>query len=135
MNPHVFTLQEANACISALKPIVDRLSEKKRLMQQRHDQLLVLDLIGGEKIHDYHSSDGKEYLEKSADLENLLLSFEEDIMKVNQLGCFLRDVEQGVVDFFHVMNRELVYLCWRKNEKKISFFHDLDANDRKRKPL
>ena len=135
MNPRVFTLAEANALISKLEQFMEELLAKKKRMQKHHDQLLVLDLIAGEKIHDYQSHDGRDYLEKSAELESLILSFEEDIMKVNETGCFLRDLEKGIVDFFYVHNKQLVYLCWKKGEKKIHYYHDLDDGDRHRKPL
>ena len=135
MNPRVFTLQEAMTLIPRLEQLLDELVNKKKRMQKKHDQLLVLDLIAGEKLQDYQSRDGKDYLDKSAGLESLILSFEEDILKINQAGCFLRDLEKGVVDFFYVHNKELVYLCWRRGEKKIGYYHDLDDGDRHRKPL
>ena len=135
MSPRVFNIQEASALIPRLEELLEELLFKKKKMQQKHDQLLVLDLIAGERISDYRSQDGKEYLEKSAELESLILSFEEDIMKINETGCFLRDLDKGVVDFFYVHNRQLVYLCWKKGEKKINYYHDLDNGDRHRKPL
>lgn len=134
-NPRVFTLAEANSLIPTLEQLMEELLAKKKRMQKHHDQLLVLDLIAGERIHDYQSHDGREYLEKSAELESLILSFEEDILKINETGCFLRDLEKGIVDFFYVHNKQLVYLCWKKGEKKIHFYHDLDDGDRHRKPL
>lgn len=135
MNPRVFTLQEAHSVIPKLELLLDELVNKKKRMQKKHDQLLVLDLIAGEKLQDYQSRDGKDYLEKSAELESLILSFEEDILKINQAGCFLRDLEKGIIDFFYVHNKELVYLCWKRGEKKIGYYHDLDDGDRHRKPL
>jgi len=135
MSPRVFTLEEATQLIPKLEQYLDELLLKKKKMQKRHDQLLVLDLIVGEKAQDYQSHDGKDYLEKSAELESLILSFEEDIMKINQTGCFLRDLEKGVVDLFYVRDKQLVYLCWKKGEKKIHYYHDLDDGDRHRRPL
>lgn len=135
MNPRVFTLQEATALIPKLEQMLDDLIFKKKKMQKHHDQLLVLDLIAGENAQDYSSGDGKEYLEKSAELESLILSFEEDILKVNETGCFLRDIEKGIIDFFYVHNKQLVFLCWKKGEKKINFYHNLDDGDRHRKRL
>lgn len=135
MNPRVFDKKEADALVPKLEKMVTALSKKKIDMQKKHDQLLVLDLLAGEKAHDYKSKDGKEYLEKSAELEALILSFEEDVMKINQLGCFLRDIDRGIVDFFSIKGKELIYLCWQKGEKKVSFWHDLDDGFSGRKPL
>lgn len=135
MNPRVFTLAEAAVLIPKLEGLMDQLLQKKKAMQKHHDQLLVLDLIAGDRVHDYQSRDGKEYLDKSAELESLILSFEEDIMKINEIGCFLRDLEKGIIDFFYVHQKQLVYLCWKRGEKAIRYYHDLDDGDRHRKPL
>ena len=97
MNPRVFTLEEANALIPKLEKLTEELIQKRNRMQQKHDQLLVLDLIAGDKIHDYSSKDGKEYLEKSAELEALVLSFEEDIMKVPT--ATIRATRRALVSF------------------------------------
>jgi len=135
MNPRVFTVDEASRLIPKLEEMVDALAKKKQDMQKKHDQLLVLDLIAGDKIQDYNSKDGKEYLDKSAELETLILSFEEDLIRFNQMGCFLRDIDHGVVDFFYVRNNELIYLCWKRGEKKITSWHDLDSAYNEKKPL
>jgi len=134
-NPRVFSLDEASKLLPTIEALLDSLADKKKKMQRMHDQLLVLDLIAGSDKQEYEGRDGEEYLEKSAELESLILSFEEDIMRINQVGCFLRDIDRGVVDFFHVYNGELVYLSWRKGEKTIGYYHDLNDGDRRRKPL
>ena len=63
MNPRVFTLAEANTLLPTLEQLMEELLAKKKRMQKHHDQLLVLDLIAGEGIHDYQSQDRREYLE------------------------------------------------------------------------
>ena len=133
--PRVFSVKEANDLLSEVEPLVESLIEKKRKMQKHHDELLVMDLLGGEKIKDRNTSEGKEYLEKSAELEALILSFEEEILHVNELGCFLKDIEKGLVDFFHVREKNLVYLCWKKGERKINFWHAVDDAVDSRRPL
>lgn len=133
--PRVFSVKEANDLLSQIEPLVQSLIEKKMKMQKRHDELLVLDLLGGDKIKDRNTSEGKEYLEKSAELEALILSFEEEIIHVNEYGCFLKDIEKGLVDFFHVREKQLVYLCWKKGENRISFWHEVDDAIDARKPL
>lgn len=135
MNPRVFFLEEAEAMIPQLEKLVGGLKEKKKLMQKMHDELLVLDLIAGPKSHDYKSKEGREYIDKSSELESLIFSFEEEIMAVNKLGCFLKDMEKGIVDFFHVRGKELVYLCWNIGETRITHYRDLDGGDKKRKPI
>lgn len=135
VNPRVFSVQEADKLIPQLDKITDCLLQKKEKLQKKHDQLLVLDLLAGEKIHDPNSKDGREYLSKSAELEALILSFEDDIMSVNRLGCYLRDIDKGAVDFFSIHKNELVYLNWQRGEKQIRYYHDVDSHFSERKSL
>jgi len=135
MNPKVFSLKEANLMIPRLDSLTTCLLTKKEKMQKKHDQLLVLDLIAGEKVHNPKTNDGKDYLTKSAELEALILSFEDDILEINKLGCYLRDIEKGSVDFFSIQKNELIYLNWQRGEERVSFYHDVDAHFSKRKNL
>jgi hypothetical protein len=133
LNPRVFSLTEANSLIPKLDSMTTDLMQKKELMQKKHDQLLVLDLIEGEKIKDEDTPEYHDYWRKRADLENLVVSFEKDIVALNDMGCYLRDVSSGVVDFFSIWKSELVYLNWTRGEVRIIYYHDVDAhyNDRK----
>jgi hypothetical protein len=131
----VFSIQEANQLIPTLDGLTTRLAQKKREMQKKHDQILVLDLISGEKVHDSASTDGKEYLSKSAELEVLILSFEDDILEINRMGCYLRDITKGSIDFFSIRSNRLVYLNWQRGEPEIQYFHDVDSHFSKRRPL
>ena len=135
LNPKVFSLEEANRLIPNLDELTSRLLLKKQEMQKKHDQILILDLIAGENVHDQASRDGKDYVSKSAELEGLILSFEDDILEINQLGCYLRDINKGSVDFFSIRNNQLVYLNWLRGEPEIRHYHDVDSHFTKRKPL
>jgi len=133
--PRVFSIKEADELVHDIEPMISSLVQKKMKMEKMHDELLVLDLLGGERIQDRNTLEGKEYLRKSAELEALILSFEEEILKINQFGCFLKDIERGLVDFFHVRESQLVYLCWQRGEKKINFWHSIDDEFEIRKPI
>ncbi len=135
MNPRIFTLEEANALIPELEPLILDLIEKRKLMQKHHDELLVLDLLSGEKVKDDESSESKEYVEKSAELESLILSFEDQILEVNEKGCIVKDIEQGYVDFFAVRDKFLVCFCWHMGEKKIGYWHSVNDNYKSRKKI
>lgn len=134
-NPRIFDIAEANAATPRLVPILRKIREKQRRMQTQHDQLLVLDLMNSGEQMDYQSRSGREYLDRSHELETLILSLEDDIIAIHRLGGVLKDIDQGLVDFYHVRKKELVYLCWRLGEEKISFWHDLDSCFEDRIPI
>ena len=54
----------------------------------------------------------------------------EDLMReLSDLGCFYKDwnFEIGLVDFPARMGEEVVFLCWRSDEKTIQWYHGMEA--------
>lgn len=121
--------------LTVVRPLILELKEKQRCVQSEHDQILILDLLRGEAEIDYDSNEGKDYVDRARHLEELIQSFQGDIIKINRLGCVLQDIQRGLVDFFHVRRDELVYLCWRYGEEQIKFWHDIDGDFENRKKL
>jgi len=135
MKPKVFTVNEANNELTELNLLLKGLSEKKQQMLERHDNLLTFELLKEDSEDFYETDDGREYLNQSSSLEDLIVSFEEDIRVVASFGCVLRNIEKGIVDFYHVKDKELIFLNWVQGEDKIGFWHELDANYVERIPL
>jgi len=57
--------------------------------------------------------------------------------EIEDLGCYYKDWDFsiGLVDFPSVINGEEVFLCWRSDEEKISWYHPLDKGFSGRNPL
>jgi len=47
----------------------------------------------------------------------------DEVQKLEELGCILRDPSVGLVDFPAVRLGERVWLCWKFGEDRISFWH------------
>lgn len=56
---------------------------------------------------------------------------------VLEMGCAIKDLEIGLVDFPHMLESEEqeVYLCWKFGERKVRFWHELDQGFNSRKPI
>ena len=67
--------------------------------------------------------------------KQLLKSFHKQIQMIADLGCHLKGIEPGLVDFPTVRDEETVYLCWREGEEAIGFWHTLDGGFTGRQPL
>jgi hypothetical protein len=39
----------------------------------------------------------------------------------------LKDLQMGLIDFYHEREGRIVYLCWRLGEPEVLFWHDLDT--------
>jgi len=57
------------------------------------------------------------------------------IERVNEMGCELKDVDMGLIDFLTDMDGKEAYLCWKLGEEHVSFWHELDAGFAGRQPL
>jgi hypothetical protein len=64
---------------------------------------------------------------KAGELWELFLNFEKVLKELQSLGCELKGLEQGLVDFPTLRQGRTVYLCWQYNEPEIAFWHELDA--------
>lgn len=110
-----FTVEEANALLPKLIPLMKRLLNRRarasRLAQQN-----------GHLTSDYYSNVG------SLELSTLLLDFvaiEQMIEQIQAYGVLIKDVNAGLLDFLSERNGRDVYLCWKYGEERIEFFHEL----------
>ena len=90
-----------------------------------------------------------EDLERSVGEDSILLEFMEVKKRLNKsmtdmhgsveyledLGCTMKDLEHGLVDFPAKRFGEEVWLCWRVGETKVSYWHGKREGFSLRKPL
>ena len=57
------------------------------------------------------------------------------VARIDELGIALRDIPTGLVDFPALVNGRQIWLCWRRDEDAIHFWHDLDSGFGGRRPL
>ena len=55
--------------------------------------------------------------------------------RIQELGCVVKDVELGLVDFHAQLEGRRILLCWQFGEGAISHFHGLDEGFANRQPL
>ncbi len=57
------------------------------------------------------------------------------IETVQQMGCHIKDLAIGLVDFPTTLRGVEVYLCWKLGETKIEYWHGVDEGFRGRKAI
>ena len=55
--------------------------------------------------------------------------------EVQDMGCELKGIEEGLIDFRTEMDGREVYLCWKFGEERIDWWHELDTGFAGRQPL
>lgn len=75
-------------------------------------------------------------------MEALLSAIDADVQGFHRsleafasLGCELKDLEKGLVDFYSMRGNDVVYLCWMNGEDKIQWWHPLDSGVKGRRPI
>ena len=131
MRPQYFTLNEANALLSRLSDLLLQMQESKA----KHDQLR-------EKAAEYvhrMSSNGHvievELNETRQELAKATAELNSLIERGRELGCEVKDIDQGLVDFRTERDGREVYLCWKLGEPEVSWWHELDTGFDGRRPL
>ena len=57
------------------------------------------------------------------------------VEKLEEIGCIVKDLEVGLVDFPTLFRGEEVYLCWRVDEQDIEFWHGVHEGFAGRRPI
>ena len=125
MPTRYFTVEEANAALLTLRPVVAAmLKAREKIVAARPDLWPVLEKAAGNGGSDKASA--------------VLADFEvvrRGALAIEGLGIVLKDINTGLVDFLSRRDGRDVYLCWRFDEPKVAFWHDLEAGFAGRQPL
>jgi hypothetical protein len=131
MAPRQFTREEAEEMLPYLAPLLFKL----RGLKTEHDgvQAKVNEISGRMRTNGHGLADDLRFaqaeLVKTADQINGLVE------RVNEMGCELKDVDMGLVDFRSIMEGRQVYLCWRLGEEHVAYWHEMDTGFAGRQPL
>ncbi|MGH9659525.1 MAG: DUF2203 domain-containing protein [Bryobacteraceae bacterium] len=79
--------------------------------------------------------DREAVLEQRASRDRLGERLKAAIEGVHELGCLVKDLNTGLVDFPTLYRGREVYLCWKLGERGISFWHGVDEGFAGRKPI
>lgn len=69
------------------------------------------------------------------DYHRLSYDFYKTLEDLESIGCILKDVEQGLVDFFSSFEGRDIFLCWKVGEKEIRYWHEIHAGFKGRQPI
>jgi hypothetical protein len=127
-----FTLEEANATLETLRPIVERMvAHHRRLADAQSRQRQLVTRIAGNG-GDLAPSDLRDLGERIRSEADAIARCAEEI---DAAGAQVKSLEDGLLDFPARRGDEVVLLCWRLGEDEIGFWHGTDEGFAGRKPL
>ena len=131
MAPRRFTRQEAEDMLPYLAPLLFKLRNLKedygRLQEETAD-------ISTRMRGNGHGL-GDDLRRAQAELRRTGVQINELAERINNMGCELKDMDMGLVDFRAMINGREAYLCWRLGEEHVTYWHDLDTGFSSRRPL
>jgi hypothetical protein len=131
----LFTIQEANALLPRLEGIFLRLDPRLARLRELKDLVEDAEAYYGDGLLSASAPEREAYagmLQEQADLE---ASVQGGIDEVRSLGCELKDLQRGLVDFPAIIGDGVAYLCWQRGEGRIEWWHTLEGGFAGRKPL
>jgi len=128
----IFSLDEANALLPELSRRLDALKQLVGQIVHDQDGIAVLDLIGA---RENGSPEHGEYVKRKRETEGLVVELDARIREIQGLGCFVKDINEGLVDFYSVRDGRLIFLCWKLGETGIGHWHELNSGFSGRQPI
>ena len=127
----VFTLEEANQLLPLLSDLLMDLQEKRDLVAEIEVQVDAHELVSDRA----NSIPAQELSELIAKHRQAVDEFYAVVNEIHSYGCFLKDADLGLVDFYGVIEGHKIYFCWRLGEGQISFWHEISGGYANRQPL
>ncbi len=123
--PRIFSLEEANALLPEIEAILCRIAGKKESYDRLHDQILMQELIcQSSKFSAMQTHTAEQKIDDDAKtLEEAWASLQKEVDEILSLGCIVRSMERGWIDFWGRHEGAQVYFCWKKGEKTIQYYH------------
>jgi hypothetical protein len=135
MGPRVFTAREANALIPDLEKNLQALDRVRERLRQAKSKLDVLEMIWGEEVRSESNPDRREYVHFVEEVEQAKKDHDATVREIAELEGVVKSVDQGLVDFYGVIDSRLVFLCWKRGEKAVEYYHHLEDGFQGRQPI
>lgn len=130
--PRFFTVEEANGLVGALE------IEFGRVARIRSELGPLIESFGAETATELLQERIAPPPGRERDARRLVALAGEitgAVERMNAMGCLVKDLEAGLVDFYAIQDDEPVFLCWQFGEPSVGHWHALDEGFAGRKPI
>lgn len=121
MQKKYFTLQEAQKILDEIKYEIKRIIELKASLD-------LINSVDIEYTDEYAGNyDEIDFTKMNKEFHKLAHEFYSKIEVIENKGCVLKDLDEGLIDFYSIYNGREILLCWKYGEHNIEYWHDLDS--------
>ena len=130
-----FTVQEANSVVPKIAGIFDEITGLNKRMEEINSDIESLLSIWGDELFDKENSDNAYYDTKVKERNFLAKEIHEKMHQIQETGAVVKDIKKGLVDFYFIADKGLVFLCWKPGESEILFWHSIENGYPGRRPI
>jgi len=125
-----YSIDDANAAMAEVEPILVGLRDERKELIRLRDRALAGRASG---TTDGETKEAERLLRLR--MQGLIDQMQAGVMRLDELGVTLREIETGLIDFAALVNGRQVWLCWRLGEGPIEWWHELDTGFASRQRL
>ena len=122
-----FTIESAEKLLPKIERILKRTIKLNK----------AIDLLSSIEIEVYDDDYGnlRRVTKLNKQFHKLSYEFYSNMEKIEDLGCVIKDIDTGIIDFYSRFEGGDIFLCWKLGEKTIKFWHEIDSGYEGRKPI
>ncbi len=128
-----FTVTEAEALLPVLEALLRSAIQAKSLIEEvdAEQQALANRIFvnGGTLVNIVQVA------RRKAEREKALQKAKDAVAEIDATGVQVKDLDIGLLDFPCVVGEEVILLCWKLGEKKITYWHGMAEGFAGRKPI
>lgn len=135
MGPRIYTFREAEALLPTVEKVFADLDAIRARMRKLKGKMDVLEMLWGEELGSADNPDHIEYGHYLAEMDAAKSDYDAATRVLADHEIQLKSVETGLVDFYGVIESRLVFLCWKRGESGIGWYHHLEDGYQGRKEI
>jgi len=133
MSDRTFTLDEAQTLLPILESLLKQGIHGKKLIEDVDTELQEtahrVFLNGGTLVNVVHLA------RRKAEREKAIRRIKDAVAEIDATGVQVKDLDIGLLDFPCQVEGEVILLCWKLGEEKITHWHSTSEGFAGRKPI
>ncbi len=128
-----FTVSDAETLLPVLESLLRSAIQSKSLIEEVEGELQSLSnriFVNGGTLVDVVS-----VARRKAERDKALQKAKDAVAEIDATGVQVKDLDIGLLDFPCVVGDEVILLCWKLGEKKITHWHGMEEGFAGRKPI
>ena len=121
-----FTIEEAEILLPKIEKILRRTIQLDKAIE-------LLSSIEIEVYDDYANL--RRITKTNKQFHKLSYELYANIEKLEDMGCLIKDLDTGLMDFYYRFEGRDIFLCWKLGENGIKFWHEADTGYMGRKQI